>query len=475
MRRLIAAAATLALAACMVGPDYRSPMPQAPAQEPFVSGQSPAFTGEQPPGRWWSLFADPVLDRLIEQALVANTDLREAAANLARARAVLRETRSGLFPSAEANASATYSRQSGDQLGFQGIASEGWSYDAGIDASYQIDLFGRIRRAIQAARADEGAAQAAFDVSRITVAAETARAYADACSAGRQLAVAHETVRIQEQTFDLTRRLTEGGRTTALEMGQAGSLLEQVRASVPTLEAQRETALFRLSVLTGRPPADFPREIAACNSPPALARPIPVGDGASLLARRPDVRQAERELAAATARVGVATAALYPTVTLGGSVGSSATSLGGLASGDSFRFSIGPLISWEFTNLFVGRHRIAQAEANAQGALANFEGTWLKALEETEGALTRYSRELDRREALKRAEAQSAEAARIARLRYQAGRDSFQIVLDAERSLANVEAELARSEAQLSDYLVSLFLALGGGWQEAPAVSPAGS
>ena len=187
------------------------------------------------------------------------------------------------------------------------------------------------------------------------------------------------------------------------------------------------------------------------------------------------MRQAERELAAATARVGVATAALYPTVTLGGSVGSSATSLGGLASGDSFRFSIGPLISWEFTNLFVGRHRIAQAEANAQGALANFEGTWLKALEETEGALTRYSRELDRREALKRAEAQSAEAARIARLRYQAGRDSFQIVLDAERSLANVEAELARSEAQLSDYLVSLFLALGGGWQEAPAVSPAGS
>jgi NodT family efflux transporter outer membrane factor (OMF) lipoprotein len=467
MRPLIAAIATLALTACMVGPDYRSPMPAAPGQAQFLSGRSPAFTGEQPPGRWWSLLADPVLDQLIEQALAANSDLRVAAANLARARAVLRETRSGLFPTAEASASATYTRQSGDQIGFSGAGGEGWSYDAGIDASYQVDLFGRIRRAIQAARADAGAAQAAFDLSRITIAAETARAYADACSAGRQLAVARETLRIQEQTADLTRRLFEGGRATALETGQAGALLEQVRATVPTLEAQRQTALFRLSVLTGRPPAEFPPVVASCEKPPALARPIPVGDGAALLSRRPDVRQAERELAAATARVGVAVANLYPTITLGGSVGTSATSLSGLGSSDSLRFSLGPLISWSFTNLAVGRARILQAEANAAGALANFEGTWLRALEETESALTRYARELDRREALRRGRMQAAEAARIARLRYQAGRDSFQIVLDAERSLADLDASLAQSEAQLSDNLLSLFLALGGGWQDA--------
>lgn len=466
MKRRIAIALTgLALAGCMVGPNYRSPAPEAPAQAPFLSAQSPAFTPDQPPGRWWSLFADPVLDRLVEEALNNNTDLRIAAANLGRARAVLRETRSGLFPSATANASATYQRQSGDQLGFQGVATEGWSYDAGIDASYQIDLFGRIRRAIQATRAEVGAAEAAVDLSRITVAAETARAYADACAAGRQLAVARETLRIQEQTFDLTRRRVEGGRGTALETGQAGALLEQVRATIPTLEAQRQTALFRLSVMTGRPPANFPREVAACQAAPALARSVPVGDGAALLARRPDVRQAERELAAATARIGVATAALYPTVTLGGSIGTSATTLSGLGSGDSFRFSLGPLISWEFTNLFVGRARIAQAEAGAQRALANFDGTWLKALQETESALTRYARELDRREALRRGRAQSAEAARIARLRFDSGRESFQVVLDAERSQAAIEAELARSEAQLSDYLVSLFLALGGGWQ----------
>lgn len=465
MMRLIGTSlASLALAGCMVGPDYRSPAPEAPSQAPFVSSASPAFTQDQPPGRWWSLFADPTLDRLVEQALVANTDLRVAAANLRRARAVLRETRSGLFPSATANASATYSRQSGDQLGFQGVASEGESYDAGIDVSYQVDLFGRIRRAIEASRADAGAAQAAFDVSRITVAAETARAYADACSAGRQLAVARESLRIQEETFELTRRRVEGGRGTALDTGQAGAQLEQVRASIPTLEGQRQTALFRLSVLTGRPPAEFPREVAGCETPPALARPIPVGDGATLLSRRPDVRQAERELAAATARVGVATASLYPSVSLGGSVGTSSTSLSGLGSSDSFRFSIGPLISFSLTDLVVGRARIAQEEASAEGALANFEGAWLRALEETEGALTRYARELDRREALRRSRVQAAEAARIARLRYQAGRESFQIVLDNERSLSSIEAELARSEAQLSDNLVSLFLALGGGW-----------
>ena len=240
---------------------------------------------------------------------------------------------------------------------------------------------------------------------------------------------------------------------------------------MPTLEAQRQTALFRLSVLTGRPPAEFPREVAACETPPALARPIPVGDGAALLSRRPDIRQAERELAAATARVGVATADLYPIVSLGGSVGSSATSLSGLGSSDAFRFSLGPLITWSFTNLGVGRARIAQAEASAEGALANFEGTWLRALEETESALTRYARELDRREALRRARAQSAEAARIARLRYQAGRES---VPDRARRGARRSPrptrDLAQSEAQLSDNLVSLFLALGGGWQEAPAV-----
>ncbi len=471
-RAVLAAFTALALGGCMVGPNHIDPMPAAPAQDPLVGAESPVFTGDEPAGRWWSLFNDPQLDALVEQALTHNTDLRVAAANLRQARAALRESRTGLFPTTSMSGSATYGQQSAAALGgVPGAGDAGESYDLGIDVGYQIDLFGRIRRGVEASRADADAVQAAFDLARVTVAAETTRAYADACSAGRQLVVANETLRIQSQTFDLTRRLLEGGRATALDTSQAGALLEQTRAAIPTLEASRDTALFRLAVLTGRPPAEFPRAVATCTSAPALADPIPVGDGASLLARRPDIRAAERELAAATARVGVATADLYPSISIGGSIGTAAMSTGDLFSSDSLRFGIGPLISWSFPNIAVARARIAQAEASADAALARFDGAWLNALRETESALVYYARELDRAAALTRARDQSAAAARIARLRYQAGREGFQTVLDAERVLAQTDAALAQSEAQRSDNLVSLFLALGGGWQDAPAVA----
>jgi NodT family efflux transporter outer membrane factor (OMF) lipoprotein len=459
---LIAATAALALASCTaVGPDYRPPAPRAAPGQQLLGTASPAFTGNEPPGRWWSLFNDPALDRLVEQALAASTDLRVAAANLARARAALRETGAARLPSTEASGGVSYANPPGPGGGET-------TYDVGFDVGYQLDLFGRVRRAVEAARADVDAVQAAFDVTRITIAAETARAYADACSSGRQLLVARENVRIQEETFDLTRRLVAGGRGTALDTGQAVSLLEQTRAAIPPLEARRAAALFRLAVLTGVPPAQFPPAAAACSEPPTVAHPIAVGDAASLLARRPDVRQAERELAAATARIGVATAQLYPDVTIGGSIGSTATSPGDLVSSSGFRFGLGPLISWTFPNTSVARARIAQAEAGAQAALARFDGTWLGALQDAETALASYANDLERVAALRRARAGSAEAARIARLRYRAGRESFQIVLEAERTLAQTESSLAQAEAELSDDLVQLFLALGGGWQPAP-------
>ena len=465
IRTLLIAASALALSACAVGPDSHSPAPAAPSQTPFASAQSPVFTGDEPTGRWWSLYGNATLDALVEQALSANTDLRVAAANLAQARAVLRETRTGRLPSTDISASANYGRGSGAANGSDQALPEGEIYDVGLDVGYQIDLFGRIGRAIEAGRADVGAVQAAYDLTRITVAAETTRAYADACSAGRQLAVARRSLALQEETFDLTRRLFEGGRATGLDTAQAGSLLEQTRAAIPTLEAARRTALYRLAVLTGRPPAEFPAEVASCETPPVLTSPIPVGNGATLLARRPDIRAAERRLAAATARVGVATADLYPSISIGGSIGSTATSIGDLASGSAFRFGIGPLISWSFPNIAAAKARVAQAEASAEGALAQFDGTWLNALRETESALTLYANELDRVATLRRARDNGAEAARIARLRYQAGRESFQIVLDAERQLAQTEALLAQSEAQLSTNQIALFLALGGGWE----------
>ena len=464
-RNLLIGAAVLTLSACAVGPAYVSPTPAAPSQAPFLeAGKSPAFTGDQPAGEWWSLFADPVLDAQVEQALAANTDLRVAAANLSQARAVLREARAGRLPTTSIGASGTYARQPGSVTGIGPV--EGDSYDVGLDVGYQVDLFGRVASAIRAANADADAVQAAFDLMRITVAAETTRAFSDVCSFNRQTAVAEETLRIQERTFDLTRRLFEGGRATRLETGQAGALLEQTRAAIPTLTAQRSAALYRLAVLTGKPPAEAPAEVLKCQAPPELDRPIPVGDGASLLARRPDIRRAERELAAASARVNVATADLYPSISLGGSIGSTAGSIAGLGKSDGFRFSLGPLISWNFPNTAVARARVGQAEAGADAALATFDGTWLGALQETESALAAYAGELDRLAALRRASSEAGEAARIARLRYEAGRENFQVVLDAERSLAQIQASIAQSEQQRATYLVSLFLALGGGWQK---------
>jgi len=465
MRLASLLAASAALTACTtVGPDYQPALPEAEASATLHVSTEPAFMPDLPPADWWRLYDDPRLDGFVAEALEANTDLRVAAANLAQARAVLREVRAGRSIDTTISGGVSYARQSGAALGLDIPSPEGEIYDAGLDVGYQVDLFGRIRRAVEASRADVEAVQAAYDFTRISVVAETVRAYTDTCSAGRRLAVAQRSVDVQEQTFDLTRRLLEGGRATALETSQAGALLEQTRSEIPTLEALQQTALYRLAVLTGRPPADFPRELASCSSPLSLDNPIPIGDGAALLGRRPDVRAAERRLAAATARVGVATADLYPSVSIGGSIGTTATSLGDIASSSAFRYGIGPLISWSFPNMAVARSRIAQAEASQQAALAEFDGTWLTALQETESALTVYARGLDRTEALRRATEQARDAARIARLRYEAGREGFQVVLDAERQLALTEATLAQSEAQLSTDLVSLFLSLGGGW-----------
>lgn len=468
MRRIfLAGAGALALSGCVVGPNYVSPAPNAPAQTPFASAASPAFTGDEPDGQWWQLFRDPTLDALVREALTANTDLRVAEANLRRARAVLSESRAGRLPTTNISGSATYARQSGEALGLPGTSPTGDAYDVGLDVSYQLDLFGRIHRTIEASRADAEAVQAAFDLTRITVAAETTRAYADACSAGRQLAVAQESVRVQQETYDLTRRLLEGGRATMLESSQAGAQLDRTRATIPTLEAQRQTALYRLAVLTGRPPADFPREAATCAAPPALARTIPVGNGASLLARRPDIRQADRQLHAATARIGVATADLYPRITFGASLGSTGPNIGDIFTGGPLRWLLGPLLNWAFPNQEPARARIAAAKADTQASLAQFDGTVLLALQETETALTNYAKALDRRAALQASEQEAQKAENITRAQQREGRISSLDLIDAERTLAEARAQLADQDAAVSAAQIDLFRALGGGWGSA--------
>lgn len=450
------------LSACAAGPDYQVPTAGTAETGPFVAATEGPFTLGQAPDDWWRLYEDPLLDDLVAEALSANRDIAVAAANLAQVRAALGEARVGFLPSTGVSAGAARVRQQDLRTGAFG---ESDSFQAGFEAAYEVDFFGRVRRSVEAARADAGAAEALLASARVTVAAETARAYVDLCAANLQIATAQQTLDLQQESADLTGRQFEIGRGAGLDVARAQTELESTRATLPPLGAQRDSALFRLAVLTGRPPAQAPIAALACNVVPEVTTAIPVGDGAALLARRPDVRAAERRLAAATARIGVATASLYPTVTLGGAISTQAADASNL--GDDYQFNVGPLISWSFPNILAARSRISQAGAGADAALASFEQANLTALQETETALTQYAKALDRRAALQRARDQGERAARLSRMRYEAGVDSFLGVLDAERTLAGLQAQLALSQAQVADAQIALFKALGGGWSQA--------
>ncbi len=478
-----ALALTAALAACAiapVGPNYSVPatalvnkpgagaaFAQAPAAA--AAGTSAPFADAPLPAHWWRLYQDPRLDALIEKALAHNTDLRQALANLEKSQAAEVEVGGQKKPTLSVEGGPAFGHVSGISLLAENYTPPStWEYGAGAGLSYQLDLFGRIRRGIEAASDNTEAAQAALDLVRVNVAAGTARAYADACATGLRIASAERSTELQQQALDISVRLQQAGRVGITDAARARSQLQGLKAAIPPLEARRQAALYRLATLTGDLPQDFARDVATCAVPPQVVGTIPVGDGAALLRRRPDIRQAERQLAAATATIGVATADLYPRVTLGLSVDS--VGLGNDFLGkDTFSYSIGPLISWTIPNTGVVRARIAQTQAGADGALAKFDGTVLTALRETETALDAYARELDRHAALQSARDESATVADQARRLYLAGRTGYLDALDAERGLATSEATLAASDAELADDQVSLFLALGGGWEAAPA------
>jgi NodT family efflux transporter outer membrane factor (OMF) lipoprotein len=415
---------------------------------------------------------------MVQDALVHNTELQQAVANLGQARALLNQARAGFFPSTVLSAGDQYGRTAFADAAAAATgkrASDVWTYAAGLDVSYEVDLFGRVRRTVEQAKAGAGAAEAVRDSVAVTVAAETARAYADACAYGEALDVAKRSLDVVQQSYDISVRQRDAGGLSDFDVARQATLVAQTKAEVPVAQNQRRSALFQLAVLTGRTPETVMAEAEACRAPPRLTQPVPVGDGATMLRRRPDVRQAERTLAAATAGIGVATANLYPTVTLGGSLASAAPTLGGLGQYRNVSFGVGPLISWTFPNTLVANAQIQQAKAQASGALAGFNGAVLNALRETEQALSAYGSELDRHAALQMAGEQSGEALRLANVRLQAGGASFLDVLDAQRTLVAAQAALAQSDEVLVADQIQLFKALGGGWENAPPTAPPGN
>lgn len=464
MKRRIAMAVAATLAGCTAGPDYHLPeraAVNAPgATGAFDSGGDKGFSATPLPDHWWRLYADPTLDGLIGEALAANTNLRAADANLAAATAVVRQTEAGRTVQTTLGGGASLARPYGTGLSLPGVVG----YDLGGSVSYPLDLAGRIKRAIEASRADAEAVEAVRDDVRVTVAAATARAYVGVCAANVRIAAANRVLSVQRQTFDATRRLQRGGRGTAFDTTRAQAAVEQSEALIPALIASRQGALYQLAALMGRPPADYPKQVEGCAALPLVARPIPIGDGAALLKRRSDVRAAERRLAAATARIGVATASLYPQISLGGSTGFTGP-VSGLGEGADFHLSLGPLISWSFPNRRVARAQIEQAGAGADAALANFDGTVLESLRQTETALATYARGRDQVAALTRARDSAATAAKQANTLFRFGRGGFLDLLSAQSTLANAEVSLAAAQASLADSQTSLFLALGGGWE----------
>lgn len=469
MRKSILLASLLPLlaSACAVGPVHERPLsPSAAAAVPVTASDAVDRTAELPDD-WWRLYRDPVLDGLIAKAFVANTDLRVASANLAKARAVLSESRAGRLPSTSITGGVSY----GD--GVQGGAVQGgmaggdtqWSQNAGLGLSWEVDLFGRVHRAIEAARADTEAVEAARDAVRVTVAAETTRAYLDACSSSYALAVAKESFQTSSESLRLVTQQERAGSVGKLDVERAGAAAATARAAIPTFEGQRQVALFELAALLGTTPDQVPEAARACTAAPDPVAVLPVGDGAALLRRRPDLREAERQLAADTARIGVAMADLYPRISLGGSGNFFRNDV--VKGGDSFTFSLGPLLSWSFPNMAVGRARLRQAEAQGEASLAAFDGRVLTALKEVEQALTIVTTEQQRLNALREAQQRSETAYRYADMRYRAGSVAYLDVLVAQADLLSARAAYAASVRQLSSARVDLFKALGGGWRDA--------
>jgi NodT family efflux transporter outer membrane factor (OMF) lipoprotein len=460
----------------MVGPSYHVPksalINSSAARQPFVASVDPALSDTAVPQSWWHLYEDHRLDEWVEEALRSNTDLRQADANLERSRAALKETQALRQPSVAVNGGVQYAQLAGEQYLLPITPPRSTYYDTELTAGYDLDLFGGIRRGIEAARADDEAVEAARDLVRVNVAAETIRAYVDACGAGMQLEAAVRVLSVQQQSLALTERLFQGGRAIDLDVTRARQQVDQQTGVIPSLEAARRNALFRLATLTGKPPALFARHLETCASPPRLTRSLPVGDGAALLKRRPDVRQAERELAAATANIGVQTAQLYPDIALGIPVGSIGAARDAYTSPTNF-WGIGAVLKWQ-ANQSAARARIQEAKASTKQALANFDGVVLGALRDAETALNTYVHDLQREDSTQKARNEAERAVRDSARLQAEGRATSLAVIDSQGTYAASEQTLAQLETALAEDQVAVFLALGGGWSEAtpPATAP---
>ena len=478
---LSVAAATIA--GCMVGPDYKAPQPAVPAA--YGAAPSGKVVTTQPSAttapvtadlaQWWKAFEDPTLDTLVDRAVAANKDLRRAAARLREARAQLGVDTAPLFPTVDANGSAARSRNSrsvgnnGGNFGNFG-RTESSLYRAGFDASWEIDVFGGTRRGIEASRADIEAFDADRSAVLTSLLAEVASNYVALRGFQQQVRIANDNIESQRETLKLNEARLAAGISSEFDVARARAQVATFEATVPSFRIQEAAAIHRLGVLLGQAPSTLKAELSPPAAIPMALPEVPVGLPSELLMRRPDIRRAERQMAAASARIGVATADYFPRFSLTGSFGTQSDKVARMGDSRSIFWSVGPSVSWNVFDAGRISSNIKVQDARLEQALSSYEQTILLSFEEVENAVTSYAQNVIRREALERGVVASRRSVELAVSRFAGGQGVGDLldVLVAQRDLFTAEDQLVRSEAQLSSDLVSLYKALGGGWETFP-------
>jgi len=458
--RLSALASALLLAGCItVGPDYKHPVEKPVALQGVDAAQQSPINFQ---ANWWAQFHDTTLDALITRAAKNSPDLKIALARLNQSRALLGTARSQQLPDIEAQTS--YSRSREQQPGFTTGRETITNYQAGFDASWELDLFGGVRRSVEAARADSQAGEASLQDAQVTLFAEVARHYFDLRGTQLRLDVARRDIDNQRDSLKLIKSRADVGTGSDQDVASARARLAAVEAQLPVLETQAQADTFRLAVLLGERPGELDIDLSPKTFHP-INTSLPIGNAGDVLARRPDIRVAERELAAANARIGVAKADWFPHISLGGFVGFLAGRSNDFGGAESRAWSVAPSISWAGLNVQRVRSGVKASEARADEAKANYQRTVLGALEDVDNALVGYNQQRVRVQKLDEQATQSTRAAELARIRYEAGATDYLELLDAQRTQLSAEDQLAEAEAGINLQAIALYKALGGGWQ----------
>jgi NodT family efflux transporter outer membrane factor (OMF) lipoprotein len=466
---------------CTVGPDYHAPRPvieatYGPATRPATSRPSVLTTSPMAAARWWEALHDPVLNDLMGRVVRSNLDVKIAQARFRQARAELAYVAGGQYPHVQVDGAYSYNRLSKTAAPYNAFNVPGfpWEYNqyqAGFDASWELDLFGGTRRAVEAARGEVAASAAAGQDVLLSVMAELARNYVDLRGYQQRMRIAERNLSNQQETLELTQNRRQQGLVTELDVARAASQVARTRSQLPLLRQRQAQAIHRIALLLGRQPEALTAELTPPRPVPVPPPQIAIGVPAELLRRRPDIRRSEAQLAAATARIGQATADLYPRFSLTGNFTMLSADTKDLFDWRSRSFGVGPTVSWPIFDAGRLRRLVDVRSAEQEQALARYEQTVLGALEEVHNAIVVFAAAQERRLALVDAVAADQSATDVAQAQYRQGVIDFLDVLDAQRSLYESEDELADSDRAVTTALVALYKALGGGW-EPPAAAP---